>query len=201
MQISPLLESLMEALRCLPGVGPKSAQRMAFHLLQRNRQGGIKLAHVLHEAMINIGHCQECRTFTEQSICTICANACRQSSGQLCVVETPADIVAIEQTGQYSGRYFVLLGHLSPLDGIGPTDIGLDLLKHKLSSETISEVILATNPTVEGDATANYIAQMCAEFDVTATRIAHGVPVGGELEMVDGTTLSHSFVGRQKIEW
>ncbi|MCX8574910.1 MULTISPECIES: recombination mediator RecR [unclassified Gilliamella] len=201
MQISPLLESLMEALRCLPGVGPKSAQRMAFHLLQRNRQGGIKLAHVLHEAMINIGHCQECRTFTEQSICTICANARRQSSGQLCVVETPADIVAIEQTGQYSGRYFVLLGHLSPLDGIGPSDIGLDLLKHKLSSETISEVILATNPTVEGDATANYIAQMCAEFDVTATRIAHGVPVGGELEMVDGTTLSHSFVGRQKIEW
>lgn len=201
MQISPLLESLMEALRCLPGVGPKSAQRMAFHLLQRNRQGGIKLAHVLHEAMINIGHCQECRTFTEQSICTICANTRRQSSGQLCVVETPADIVAIEQTGQYSGRYFVLLGHLSPLDGIGPTDIGLDLLKHKLSSETISEVILATNPTVEGDATANYIAQMCAEFDVTATRIAHGVPVGGELEMVDGTTLSHSFIGRQKIEW
>lgn len=201
MQISPLLESLMEALRCLPGVGPKSAQRMAFHLLQRNRQGGIKLAHVLHEAMINIGHCQECRTFTEQSICTICANARRQGSGQLCVVETPADIVAIEQTGQYSGRYFVLLGHLSPLDGIGPSDIGLDLLKHKLSSETISEVILATNPTVEGDATANYIAQMCAEFDVTATRIAHGVPVGGELEMVDGTTLSHSFVGRQKIEW
>jgi len=124
-----------------------------------------------------------------------------QSSGQLCVVETPADIVAIEQTGQYSGRYFVLLGHLSPLDGIGPSDIGLDLLKKKLASEAINEVILATNPTVEGDATANYIAQMCGEFNVVATRIAHGVPVGGELEMVDGTTLSHSFVGRQKIEF
>ena len=201
MQISPLLDSLMEALRCLPGVGPKSAQRMAFHLLQRNRQGGIKLAHELHEAMINIGHCNECRTFTEQETCTICTNVRRQSSGQLCVVETPADIVAIEQTGQYSGRYFVLLGHLSPLDGIGPSDIGLDLLKKKLASEAITEVILATNPTVEGDATANYIAQMCGEFNVVATRIAHGVPVGGELEMVDGTTLSHSFVGRQKIEF
>ncbi|OCG32836.1 recombination protein RecR [Gilliamella sp. Choc4-2] len=201
MQISPLLESLMEAFRCLPGVGPKSAQRMAFHLLQRNRQGGIKLAHVLHEAMINIGHCQQCRTFTEKDICTICANVRRQSSGQLCVVETPADIVAIEQTGQYSGRYFVLLGHLSPLDGIGPSDIGLDLLKNKLASESINEIILATNPTIEGDATANYIAQMCFEFNVIATRIAHGVPVGGELEMVDGTTLSHSFVGRQKIEF
>ncbi|MCX8602391.1 MULTISPECIES: recombination mediator RecR [unclassified Gilliamella] len=201
MQISPLLETLMEALRCLPGVGPKSAQRMAFHLLQRNRQGGIKLAHVLHEAMINIDHCKECRTFTEQEICTICANRHRQQSGQLCVVETPADIVAIEQTGQYSGRYFVLLGHLSPLDGIGPSDIGLDLLKSRLATESINEVILATNPTVEGDATANYIAQMCAEFDVIATRIAHGVPVGGELEMVDGTTLSHSFVGRQKIDF
>lgn len=201
MQISPLLDSLMEAFRCLPGVGPKSAQRMAFHLLQRNRQGGIKLAHELHEAMINISHCNECRTFTEQETCTICANVRRQSSGQLCVVETPADIVAIEQTGQYSGRYFVLLGHLSPLDGIGPSDIGLDLLKKKLASEAINEVILATNPTVEGDATANYIAQMCGEFNVVATRIAHGVPVGGELEMVDGTTLSHSFVGRQKIEF
>ena len=201
MQISPLLESLIQALRCLPGVGPKSAQRMAFHLLQRNRSGGNNLAQVLHEAMSNIGHCTQCRTFTEQEICTICANIRRQNSGQLCVVETPADIVAIEQTGQYSGRYFVLLGHLSPLDGIGPNDIGLNILKHKLESESIDEVILATNPTVEGDATANYIAQMCADFNVIATRIAHGVPVGGELEMVDGTTLSHSFVGRPKIEF
>ncbi|MBI0155590.1 recombination mediator RecR [Gilliamella sp. M0364] len=201
MQISPLLESLISALRCLPGVGPKSAQRMAYHLLQRNRQAGLHLADQLNEAMNNIGHCKACRTFTEQEICTICANVRRQSSDQLCVVESPADIFAIEQTGQYSGRYFVLLGHLSPLDGIGPTDIGLDLLKSRLASESIHEVILATNPTVEGDATANYIAQMCNEFNIVATRIAHGVPVGGELEMVDGTTLSHSFVGRQKIDF
>lgn len=200
MQISPLLQSLMDTLRCLPGVGPKAAQRMAYHLLQRNRKGGIELAHILHEAMINIGHCEDCRTFTEQPKCAICANVRRQQSGQLCIVETPSDIVAIEQTGQYSGRYFVLLGHLSPLDGIGPNDIGLDKLKVRLQNETINEVILATNPTIEGEATANYIAQMCSEFDIVATRIAHGVPVGGELETVDGTTLSHSFLGRQKID-
>lgn len=200
MQISPLLQSLIDNLRCLPGVGPKSAQRMAFHLLQRNRKGGVELAHVLHEAMINIGHCQDCRTFTEQEVCSICANARRQQSGQLCIVETPSDIVAIEQTGQYSGRYFVLLGHLSPLDGIGPNDIGLDKLNIRLQKEPISEVILATNPTIEGEATANYIAQMCSDIGIVATRIAHGVPVGGELEMVDGTTLSHSFLGRQKID-
>lgn len=200
MQISPLLESLIEALRCLPGVGPKSAQRMAFHLLQRDRKRGIKLAEILHEAMINIGHCQDCRTFTEQEQCAICANVRRQQSGQLCVVETPADIVAIEQTGQYNGRYFVLLGHLSPLDGIGPNEIGLNRLYDRLANEPIEEVILATNPTIEGEATANYIAQMCSEFNIVATRIAHGVPVGGELETVDGTTLSHSFLGRQKID-
>lgn len=200
MQISPLLESLMAAFRCLPGVGPKSAQRMAFHLLQRDRQGGLNLATLLHEAMVNIGHCADCRTFTEQERCAICANPRRQQSDQLCVVESPADIVAIEQTGQYSGRYFVLLGHLSPLDGIGPLDLGLDRLKARLHNEAISEVILATNPTIEGDATANYIAEMCQSEQIVATRIAHGVPVGGELEMVDGTTLSHSFLGRQKIE-
>lgn len=200
MQTSPLLQSLIDALRCLPGVGPKSAQRMAFHLLQRNRKAGVELAHILHEAMINIGHCQDCRTFTEQQQCAICANVRRQQSGQLCIVETPSDIVAIEQTGQYSGRYFVLLGHLSPLDGIGPNEIGLDKLHIRLQQETITEVILATNPTIEGEATANYIAQMCSERNIVATRIAHGVPVGGELEMVDGTTLSHSFLGRQKID-
>lgn len=200
MQISPLLQSLIEALRCLPGVGPKSAQRMAFHLLQRNRKAGVELAHVLHEAMINIGHCKDCRTFTEQEQCAICANIRRQQSELLCIVETPSDIVAIEQTGQYNGRYFVLLGHLSPLDGIGPNEIGLDKLNSRLKLETISEVILATNPTIEGEATANYIAQMCSELGIVATRIAHGVPVGGELEMVDGTTLSHSFLGRQKID-
>ncbi|KXI23114.1 recombination mediator RecR [Photobacterium sanguinicancri] len=199
MRTSQLLEQLMEALRCLPGVGPKSAQRMAFSLLQRNRQGGLQLADALSQAMTEIGHCQQCRTFTEEEVCAICANPRRQESGQICVVESPADIVAVESTGQFSGRYFVLMGHLSPLDGIGPSDIGLDLLEFRLQKETISELILATNPTVEGEATAHYIAELCSEYDVPASRIAHGVPVGGELELVDGTTLSHSIAGRQKL--
>ena len=201
MQTSPLLESLMDALRCLPGVGPKSAQRMAFQMLQRDRSGGMRLAQALTRAMSEIGHCQDCRTFTEQEQCTICANPRRQQTGLICVVESPADIHAIEQTGQFSGRYFVLMGHLSPLDGIGPADIGLDLLEARLSREVLNEVILATNPTVEGEATANYIAEMCEQFGISASRIAHGVPVGGELEMVDGTTLSHSLAGRQKIRY
>ena len=199
MQTSPLLTQLMEALRCLPGVGPKSAQRMAFTLLQRDRSGGMRLAQALTRAMSEIGHCADCRTFTEQEVCNICSNPRRQENGQICVVESPADIYAIEQTGQYSGRYFVLMGHLSPLDGIGPDDIGLDRLEQRLEAESITEVILATNPTVEGEATANYIAELCAQYGVDASRIAHGVPVGGELEMVDGTTLSHSLAGRHKI--
>jgi len=201
MQTSPLLEALMESLRCLPGVGPKSAQRMAFHLLQRDRSGGMRLAQALTRAMAEISHCSDCRTFTEQEICTICANPRRQQNGQICVVESPADIHAIEQTGQFGGRYFVLMGHLSPLDGIGPQDIGLDRLEQRLERETLQEVILATNPTVEGEATANYIAELCGQYGVDASRIAHGVPVGGELEMVDGTTLSHSLAGRHKIKF
>lgn len=141
MQTSPLLENLMEALRALPGVGPKSAQRMAYHLLQRNRLGGVALAKALSEAMSHIGHCQSCRTFTEEEECTICKNSRRQMSGQLCVVEMPEDIQAIEQTGQFSGRYFVLMGHLSPIDGIGPREIGLDLLQQRLEQESFYEVI------------------------------------------------------------
>ncbi|GHA48292.1 recombination mediator RecR [Photobacterium aphoticum] len=199
MRTSHLLEQLMEALRCLPGVGPKSAQRMAFSLLQRNRQGGLQLADALNKAMTEIGHCRDCRTFTEEDVCAICANPRRQENGQICVVESPADIVAVESTGQFSGRYFVLMGHLSPLDGIGPSDIGLDTLEFRMQSEAMSELILATNPTVEGEATAHYIAELCSEYDIPATRIAHGVPVGGELELVDGTTLSHSLAGRQKL--
>lgn len=191
----------MEALRCLPGVGPKSAQRMAFYLLQRNRSGGTHLANILTLALAEIGHCRDCRTFTEQEICMICANHRRKENGQICVVESPADIHAIEQTGQFSGRYFVLMGHLSPLDGIGPRDIGLDCLETRLAQETITEVILATNPTVEGEATANYIAEMCIAHGILASRIAHGVPVGGELEMVDGATLSHSLVGRHPVKF
>jgi recombination protein RecR len=200
MPTSLLLDSLMEALRCLPGVGPKSAQRIAFQLLQRNRRGGMELARALTRAMSEIGHCADCRTFTEQQYCTICSNPKRRQNPQLCVVENPADIHAIEQTGQFSGCYFVLMGHLSPLDGIGPADIGLDKLEQRLSIETISEVILATNPTLEGDVTANYIAQLCQQYHVFPSRIAHGVPVGGELEMIDGTTLSHSLAGRQPMK-
>ncbi|WP_089139043.1 recombination mediator RecR [Vibrio rumoiensis] len=199
MRTSSMLEQLMEALRCLPGVGPKSAQRMAFHLLQRNRKGGLQLAEALSQAMTEIGHCDQCRTFTEQDTCHVCINPKRQANGQICVVETPADIAAIEATGQYSGRYFVLMGHLSPLDGIGPSDIGLDLLDYRLSNGDVEEVILATNPTVEGEATAHYIAQLCKAHGVNASRIAHGVPMGGELELVDGTTLSHSLLGRLKL--
>ncbi|KLV04305.1 MULTISPECIES: recombination mediator RecR [Photobacterium] len=199
MRTSQLLEQLMEALRCLPGVGPKSAQRMAFSLLQRNRQGGLQLADALQKAMTEIGHCRDCRTFTEEEVCSICSNPRRQENGQICVVESPADILAVEATGQFSGRYFVLMGHLSPLDGIGPSDIGLDVLEFRMQTETISEVILATNPTVEGEATAHYIAELCGEYQVEASRIAHGVPVGGELELVDGTTLSHSLAGRHKL--
>lgn len=201
MQTSPLLETLMETLRCLPGVGPKSAQRMAFHLLQRDRAGGMRLSQALSRAMSEVGHCELCRTFTEQPRCTICKNGRRQQSGLVCIVESPADIQAVEQTGQFSGRYFVLMGRLSPLDGIGPADIGLDLLEKRLQQEPISEVILATNPTVEGEATANFIAGLCHHYQINATRIAHGVPVGGELEMVDGMTLSHAFAGRQTFKF
>ena len=199
MQTSPLLTQLMEALRCLPGVGPKSAQRMAFTLLQRDRSGGMRLAQALTRAMSEIGHCADCRTFTEQDVCNICTNPRRQENGQICVVESPADIYAIEQTGQFSGRYFVLMGHLSPLDGIGPDDIGLDRLEQRLESETIKEVILATNPTVEGEATAHYIAQMLGDKGIVLSRIAHGVPLGGELELVDGGTLAHALAGRRPI--
>ncbi|MDH2998856.1 recombination protein RecR [Pasteurellaceae bacterium LFhippo2] len=199
MQTSPLLENLMEALRVLPGVGPKSAQRMAYHLLQHNRSGGVNLAKALSEAMSHIGHCKSCRDFTEEDECNICQNYRRQMSGQLCIVEMPQDIQAIENTKQYSGRYFVLMGHLSPIDGIGPREIGLDILQQRLENESFHEVILATNPTIEGDATANYIAEMCHFHNIKVTRIAHGVPVGGELDAIDGNTLSHSLAGRRDI--
>ncbi|MFQ1023319.1 recombination mediator RecR [Avibacterium paragallinarum] len=201
MQTSPLLETLIDALRCLPGVGPKSAQRMAYHLLQRDRSGGMDLARALTAAMSQIGHCEQCRTFTEEEVCSICENPRRQNSGLLCVVEQPSDIQAIEQTGQFSGRYFVLMGHLSPLDGIGPKEIGLDLLNRRLENESFTEVILATNPTIEGEATANYIAELCMQRGIKVTRIAHGIPVGGELEMVDSNTLGHSFSGRREIQY
>ncbi|MGR6750522.1 recombination mediator RecR [Aeromonas veronii] len=200
MKFSPLLDEMMKALQVLPGVGPKSAQRMAFTLLERERSGGLRLAQLLSRALTEIGHCSHCRTFTENDRCDICANPKREENGLLCVVESPADVAAIEQTGQFSGRYFVLMGHLSPLDGIGPEELGLDILERRLKDESISELILATNPTIEGDATAWYIADMARHAGVEVSRIAHGVPVGGELELVDGTTLSHSLMGRQRLK-
>ena len=198
MNFSPLVQELISAFKCLPGVGAKSAQRMAFHLLERNRQGGEKLGQVLTRSMANVGHCQQCRTFTEEDLCGICQSPKRQHAEVLCVVETPADIIAIEQTGEFSGRYFVLMGHLSPIDGIGPEELGLDILKSQLASGQFKELILATNPTVEGEATAHYIAELASKFQVTVSRIAHGVPVGGELEYVDGNTLSHALSGRKQ---
>ena len=200
MKFSPLVQELIESFRCLPGVGAKTAQRMAFHLLERNRQGGEKLAITMAKAMENVGHCQQCRNFTEQALCDICQSPRRQYAEQLCIVESPADVIAIEQTGEFQGRYFILMGHLSPIDGIGPEDLGLDLLENQLQQGTIKEVILATNPTVEGEATAHFIAEMAKSFDVTISRIAHGVPVGGELEYVDGNTLSHALSGRKNYQ-
>jgi recombination protein RecR len=198
MRYPPRLAGLIEALRRLPGVGPRSAQRMAFHLLEKDRDGAVALAAAIGAAIDSIGRCSRCRMFTEAELCEICRSPTRDA-GVLCVVETPADVVAVETGSGYAGRYFVLMGHLSPLDGIGPDELGLGTLEAILDEGGISEVILATNPTVEGEATAHYIAQLCARREIRATRIAHGVPVGGELEYVDSGTLSHAFAGRQKI--
>jgi len=195
---TPLIGRLVEALRVLPGVGPKSAQRMAYHLLERDREGALNLAACLQEAVEKVGHCSRCRTLSENALCPICSSE-RRDASLLCVVESPSDVEAIEHTSVYQGRYFVLMGHLSPLDGIGPEDIGLDLLAQRLDSGEIAEVILATNPTVEGEATAHYISEMVHSRGIRVTRIAHGVPLGGELEYVDGGTLSHAFNGRREI--
>jgi recombination protein RecR len=195
---SPLIDELMASLRCLPGVGPKSAQRMALHLLERDRVGAERLAASLQKAVAGVGRCQRCRTLTEQTLCGICANN-RRDNTMLCVVETPGDVLAIEQAGTYQGKYFVLLGHLSPIDGIGPDDIGVDQLIKLLQDESIHEVILATNPTVEGEATAYYISERARHLNVTVSRIAHGVPLGGELEFIDGGTLAHAFSSRRSL--
>jgi recombination protein RecR len=195
---SPLIDELMASLRCLPSVGPKSAQRMAMHLLERDREGAERLAQALRNAVEHVGRCTRCRTLTEQTLCGLCSNS-RRDSSLLCVVETPADVLAIEQSGTYQGKYFVLLGHLSPIDGIGPDDIGVNQLLNLLQIEPITEVILATNPTVEGEATAFYISERAKKLQVTVSRIAHGVPLGGELEFIDGGTLSHAFASRRSI--
>jgi recombination protein RecR len=183
----------------MPGVGQKSAQRIAFHLLERDREGASQLSAALAEAMAGIGHCRRCRMFTEQELCSICSAPGRDVS-QLCVVESPADVMALEDATGFRGRYFVLMGHLSPLDGIGPDELGLGQLEDWLAGGEVQELIIATNPTVEGDATAHYLADLAAQRGVKASRIAHGVPLGGELEYVDGGTLSHAFYGRRAVD-
>lgn len=199
MESSSLIKQLVDALRVLPGVGNKSATRMAYQLLDRNRAGGRRLADALRAAMDGVRDCVSCRTFSDDEICSICRDS-RRDGSQLCVVETPSDVQAIEQTGGYRGRYFVLRGHLSPLDGIGPELVGLPQLIQRLKQGEIKELILATNPTVEGDATAHYIRDLCENLPLTISRIAHGVPLGGELEYVDGGTLAHSFAGRRPFK-
>ena len=195
MSASPLISQLMDALRCLPGVGNKTAQRMAFHLLERDREGGRQLSQVLVRAMDEVGHCSDCRTLCESELCTLCASNSRDPD-LLCVVETPVDVDAIEQATNFRGRYFVLMGHLSPLDGIGPEQLGLDQLDERFASGHLKEVILATNPTVEGEATAQYVSELARAQGIRTTRIAHGVPMGGELEYIDSGTLAHAFSGR-----
>lgn len=192
------LAELILALRCLPGVGPKSAQRMMLHLLQRDRDGARRLSEALQVALERIDLCGQCQILTEGTLCSLCSSNGRDRS-QLCVVETPADVYALDDSIQFKGLFFVLNGRLSPLDGIGPKELRLDRLEQRLRSGEVLEVILATNATVEGEATAHYISEMARHYGVRASRIAHGVPFGGELEYVDGTTLLHAFNGRNPI--
>jgi recombination protein RecR len=193
-----LLGELTQTLCCLPGVGPKTAQRMSFHLLQRDRNGAKILAETLIEALAKIGHCQVCRTLTEHAICQICADKARDST-LICIVESPADVWIIDQATVFKGHYFVLHGRLSPLDGIGPDELGLDVLEQRMSAGAIKELILATNSTVEGEATAYFIGELAKKHKVQASRIAHGVPMGGELEFIDSGTLAHAFNGRNAL--
>ena len=198
MQNPGLLKELIQSLCCLPGVGPKSAQRMAFHLLQRNREGGKQLSRVLSQALDNIGYCRDCRTLTESELCDVCDNQLRESD-VLCVVESAADVWVIDQATSFKGKYFVLHGRLSPLDGIGPDQLGIDVLEQRLANGSIKEIILATNSTIEGQATAHFIGEIANKFNIRATRIAHGVPMGGELEFIDSGTLVHAFNGRHEF--
>jgi recombination protein RecR len=193
-----LLGQLTQTLCCLPGVGPKTAQRMSFHLLQRDRNGAKILAETLIEALAKIGHCEVCRTLAEQNICQICADNGRDST-LVCIVESPADVWIIDQATVFNGHYFVLHGRLSPLDGIGPDELGLDVLEQRMVAGTIKELILATNSTVEGEATAYFIGELARKHQVQASRIAHGVPMGGELEFIDSGTLAHAFNGRNAL--
>jgi len=193
-----LLDELVDALRCLPGVGPKSAQRMALHLLQRDRKGATRLGEVMSRAMETVQHCEQCRIFTEHSLCSWCSDTSRDPT-QLCVVENPADVLAIEKSTEYQGRFFLLLGHLSPLDGVGPKDLGLDLLESRLNDGEIKELTLATNQSVEGQATARYITTLATDRNVAVLQIARGIPMGSELEFADSDTLSVAFDQRSKV--
>ena len=197
MKEQTLLGQVIEAFRCLPGVGPKSAQRMLLHLLERDREGGRRLAQILSEAIEKIGHCKSCRNLTEAELCEICSDGKRESN-MICVVEAPSDVIAIEQSLSFSGQYFVLMGTLSPIDGRGPDEIGIDHLVRRCESG-IQEIILAVSSTVEGEATAHYIFEALKPLNVTISRLAQGIPLGGELEFVDGGTLSHAFDGRKSI--
>ena len=199
MRISPLIDRLIESLQALPGVGPKTATRTALHLLQYNRPGALALASALSDAVEKVRRCGTCRTLTESPQCAICANP-RRDGSLLCIVESPSDVVAIEQAGSFSGRYYVLHGRLSPIDGIGPEELGLVGLPDHVTASSIREVILATNPTVEGEATAHFIKESLRGTGATVTRIAHGVPIGGELEYIDGGTIAHALQGRRTVD-
>lgn len=194
---SPYIDQLIQRLRILPGVGPKSAQRMALYLLQKNRTGALALAEAINNAAHHVEQCSSCRTLTEEALCSFCKNP-RRDSTTLCVVESPADIIAIEQAGTFSGQYFVLHGHLSPIDGVGPKELGMDQLVHRME-QGVEEVIVATNPTMEGEATAHYVADKAKALNITVSRIAHGVPMGGELEYIDGGTLAHALATRRAL--
>ncbi len=193
-----LLGQLIKSLSCLPGVGPKSAQRMAFYLIQRDKTAAMNLAQTLIKAVQEIGHCERCRTLTEKTVCDICSHPERDAS-LLCIVENPSDVWVINQATIFNGLFFVLHGRLSPLDGIGPSELGMDLLENRFATGNISEVVLATNPTLEGEATALFIAELAQSYQVKASRIAHGIPMGGELEYIDRGTLSHAFNGRRAM--
>ncbi len=193
-----LVKELIQSLCCLPGVGTKSAQRMAFHLLQRNRDGGQQLSQILGKAMLEVGFCQQCRTLTEDNLCSICSNPLRDND-TLCIVESPADVWVIEQATNFKGKYFVLHGRLSPLDGIGPNQLGFAELEQRMGNGELKEMILATNSTVEGQATAHFLSEVATRHQIRCTRIAHGIPMGGELEFIDSSTLSHAFNGRREL--
>lgn len=198
MSFSPLINELIQALRYLPGVGPKSAQRMAFHLLQNDTEKAKQLAAAISKSINQISHCQQCRMLTESVLCDICSNT-KRNQHKICIVEGPLDILAIEQTAMFNGRYFVLMGHLSPIDGVGPEKIGIPLLLEQLKQSPVDELILALGATIEGQTTSHYIANITRSLPLTVTRLAHGIPMGSELEYTDGNTLTHAFIDRKNF--